>query len=146
MAFQTPPTFVDGAVLSASQLNILGENQNYLSDIAAGVNVGFPQVSLGDDQSQSYHVVHSHNNLYIRAHLTYKAVIDIYYDHGNGNERVYTHVGAAGGELVTANEDISGYGIPLGARCTVEVACAVSGGGGPPTLTLYYLTESAAEL
>jgi hypothetical protein len=146
MAFQTPPTFVDGAVLSASQLNILAANQTYLSGLDAGVNAGFPQVTLGDDESQSYHVVHSHDNLYIYAYLANDDTqIDVYYDFGAGNELVYTYVGATGGETIQENVDLSGFGFTLGAEATVEVACSQSGSTAP-SITLYYLAESADEL
>jgi hypothetical protein len=51
MAFQTPPIFVDGDVLSASQLNILAANQNELAGLQAGVNLGFPDTGIPATES-----------------------------------------------------------------------------------------------
>lgn len=37
MAYSTPPTFVAGDILEAAQLNVLGENDEYLYGVAQGV-------------------------------------------------------------------------------------------------------------
>lgn len=55
MAYQTNPTFSDGNVLSASQLNILGDNIAFLHSIVSGVNQPFTgQTMTGSGDSRSY--------------------------------------------------------------------------------------------
>lgn len=51
MAFTTPPTFVDGSALSASQLNILANNQLYLySLLGTNTNTGFTTEDINTDR------------------------------------------------------------------------------------------------
>lgn len=156
MAFQTPPTFVDGDVLSASQLNILAENQNYLAGLATGVNPGFPQCNIGRESSQIFHVVHTYENVYVWALIPDNDTkIEIYYDGDGttGNELVYSAgPGIAG--VLTANVDISdfggdgaGGGYVLGSRYEVTVSCRDRSAPAPAgTIALYYIAESSAAL
>lgn len=44
MPFTTPPTFMSGQILNASQLNILSEDIAYLWGIARGPNIPWPRV------------------------------------------------------------------------------------------------------
>ena len=44
MAYQTNPTFADGSILSASDLNILADNTEFLHGLVTGVNMPFPKV------------------------------------------------------------------------------------------------------
>jgi hypothetical protein len=148
MAFQTPPTFVDGDVLSASQLNILAANQNYLNGVAVGVNLAFRQTAVARETSQSYHVVHTANNLYLRVTVPDNDTkVQVYYKDGSGLPGLVYDSGAdVMGELIV-NHDISGDGIVLGDRYTVEVACRDKSGPSPAgTITLQYLCESGDEL
>lgn len=51
MAFSTPPTFTDGNVLSASQLNTLAANQNYfVSLLGTTSNTGFMTEDISTDR------------------------------------------------------------------------------------------------
>lgn len=45
MPFTTPPTFVSGDVLTAAQLNILGDDLNYLNGIANGLTFSAVRVT-----------------------------------------------------------------------------------------------------
>jgi hypothetical protein len=92
MAFQTPPTFVDGNVLSASQLNILAANQNELAGLSTGVNLGFPDTGIPTDESRYFYVIHAWNNLYLSYSLpTNDSSLRVYY----GATLVYTSTGNA---------------------------------------------------
>jgi hypothetical protein len=112
MSFQTPPTFADGDVLSASQLNLLAANQNYLSGLASGVNPGFREVELSSASDWVYYsVIHAHDWLYVRAY-------------GGSSLRVYTSadnfasaiatIDTSGGETEAAI-DLSSAGLTKGA-------------------------------
>jgi len=48
MAYTTPPTFADGNVLSASQLNILSDDVEFLHGIVSGVNAPFTSDTFTD--------------------------------------------------------------------------------------------------
>ena len=59
MPYTTPPTFADDDVLSASQLNILAENIEYLYGLAQSVNIPFAQVDTGlNFQLERYTIRH----------------------------------------------------------------------------------------
>jgi hypothetical protein len=55
MAYQTPPTFADGNVLSASQLNILSDNCEFLYSVISGINIPFTgETMTGSGDSRIY--------------------------------------------------------------------------------------------
>lgn len=73
MSFQTNPTFVDAAVLSASDLNILSDNTEFLHGLVSGVNTPFAKVeytSDWDDTDTKWEMVHSAQYLHFKARLT----------------------------------------------------------------------------
>lgn len=112
MSFTTPPTFADGDILSASQLNVLAANQNYLSGLAGGVNPAFREVALGSaSESQYYSVLHQHNWLYIIA--SGGNTVRIYSSQDNFTTAIAT-INTGGGTVEEA-VDISGVGLTVGA-------------------------------
>lgn len=54
MPYTTPPTFVDGAPLSASQLNTLSDNQAYFAGLAQAANIPFARQTDAFDGAASY--------------------------------------------------------------------------------------------
>lgn len=116
MPFQTPPTFYDGDVLSASQLNILAANQNELAGLLTGVNLGFPDTGIPTDESRYFRVIHTWNNLYLSYSLASNdSGLRVYYD----ATLVYTSTGNAG--AYTVNVDLSGFGLTLGQSYAVRL-------------------------
>ena len=54
MPFSTPPTFTDGNVLSASQLNTLASNQNYFASLLGTTsNTGFMTEDISTDRDSA---------------------------------------------------------------------------------------------
>lgn len=53
MPFVTPPTFTDGNILTATQLNTLSDNQEYLYGIATQTNAPFYGHSFGVNNESS---------------------------------------------------------------------------------------------
>jgi len=51
--YQTTPTFSSGNILTASDLNILSNNLDFLNDLLGGVNPAFAQVTLNNSGSTS---------------------------------------------------------------------------------------------
>ena len=136
MAFQTPPTFYDGDVLSASQLNILAANQNELAGLASMVNTGFAQVGIGADTSKYYRVVHAYNNLFLKfGEWSSASELKVYY----GATLVYTSPG--NGAEHEVNVDLSTFGLTIGQPYTVRLRTGEDDG-----VEMYYLSESEETL
>lgn len=147
MAYIAITPVADGDVLSATTLNNIRANIEYLQGVASGVNVGFQQVAIARETSQAYHVVHSYENLYVYATIPNSDTeIQIYYDGDGtvGNELVYEYT-PAGPETITANIDLTSFGYTVGSRYEVTVSCR-DDGGTAGTIDLYYLAESGASL
>lgn len=72
MAYTTPPTFVDDAVLSAAQLNILAQNVEYLYGLAQGANIPFAQTTVGLNYQESVWVIR-HRARYLNVSLAWEA-------------------------------------------------------------------------
>lgn len=146
MAFTTPPTFVDGDILSASQLNILAENQNYLSGLASSTNIGFAERLLTTTANEAeYHIVHVHDYLHVRFNLPNTDVdLDVYYDATNVAAYDSDIEGAGDHEK---NVDLSGAGLTVGQRYTLKfVRPTPAEGGDTGTVTLYWAGEVSEEL
>lgn len=136
MAFQTPPTFVDGNVLSASQLNILAANQNELSELAAGVNLGFPNTGIPTNESRYFYVIHTLDNLYLSYSLaTNDSSLRVYY----GTTLVYTSTGNSG--AYTVNVDLSGFGLTKGQGYEVRLRASDAASS-----SVSYMCESESAL
>lgn len=138
MSFTTPPTFVDGDALSASQLNILAANQNYLSGIATSTNVGFAKRILTDgDPTQEYLIVHMHDYLYVRCNVPNSDTgIKVYY---NSTEVYHVDGDSVTGD-VNVNIDISGFGLVAGTRYTLKFT-RVDEDGDTAAVTVFYAAE-----
>ena len=139
MAFQEPPTFVDGEILSASQLNVLAANQNYLADAIATTNIGFAELEIDNNTTDIYYeIVHTHENLYVRANLTGGSDLHIYYDATKVVE--ITDSGQA-----AENVDLTSFSFAVGTRYRMRLAWA---GGGEATdeIVIQWIGETAAEL
>jgi hypothetical protein len=136
MAFQTPPIFVDGDVLSASQLNILAANQNELAGLQAGVNLGFPDTGIPATESRYFRVVHTWDNLHlIFTEANSDTDLRVYY----GATLVYTSPG--NGASHTVNVDLSGSGLTKGQAYVVRLRAGDDGG-----VSVGYMCESESAL
>jgi len=54
MAWSTPPTFADANILSASQLNTLSDNQDYLKGLLDGATSEFAVVTATGDTTEDF--------------------------------------------------------------------------------------------
>lgn len=63
MPYTTIPTLSDGNILSASYLNLLGDNSNYLGSLGGLPNVAFQQWRTSSAGSMYYHIRHRHRYL-----------------------------------------------------------------------------------
>ena len=74
MAWTTPPTFADGATVTAAQLNALSANCVYLSQMLLGANIPFGSWALdvddADEHNNMWYVTHMHRYLHYKIRLT----------------------------------------------------------------------------
>lgn len=70
MAYTTPPTFADGAVLSAAQLNILSNNIEFLYSIISGVSIPFTGEQITTGNTRGYTFRRQGRYLHYKARLT----------------------------------------------------------------------------
>ena len=121
MSYQEPPVFVDGEILSASALNTLGTNQNYLNDRIVPINPAFAEVEIDNVTTDIYYEwPHLYNYLRVRATLTGGSDLHIYYDNTKIGE--ITSSGAAD-EIF----DLTSFAFVKGERYRIRFAWA--GGG-----------------
>lgn len=72
MSYTAPPTFSDGNLLSASQLNALADDITFLAGIAGGVNIPFlsEETGAGSGFSNVYKIRHLHRYLHYKIRQT----------------------------------------------------------------------------
>lgn len=85
MPWTTPPTFADGNILTASQLNILSDDLEYLSGVTEAVNTPFTGLitSLPLTSSNNlWRIRHQHRYLHYRIYSTSGTsdYVKVYYD------------------------------------------------------------------
>ena len=80
MAYTSIPTLSDGAILSASHLNLLAANANYLGGLGALPNVAFRQIRTSSAGSTFFHMRHRHRYLKAYYESTNCDYIKIYYN------------------------------------------------------------------
>ena len=80
MAYTSIPTLTDGAILSASYLNLLAANANYLGGLGALPNVAFRQIRTSSAGSTFFHMRHRHRYLKVYYESTNCDYIKIYYN------------------------------------------------------------------
>lgn len=151
MAWSTPPTFSDGAILSASQLNILSDNVEYLYSLLNRPNMPFVKGTLsaggGATTAVYWGVWHVHR------YLKYKIAVSggntdsmrmTYYANGAGGNLINDGIDRASGYVWEGSIDLDSvlsgvlaaqYG-QLG-EIMVEMVGQSPGGGGVHVLYLY---------
>lgn len=144
MSYVTPPTFVDGNVLSATQLNTLSANQEWLYEQAARVNV--PQepmiLSVGDGANGEIRRVlrHKFNTLEYDIRCTSGTIDDMsirydsttLYSDGTDRNNPYTWSGTI---------DLTSNGFTLGQVYTVRVLISGEPGSGTNNIEVITLQE-----
>jgi hypothetical protein len=114
MPWTSPPTFVTDAVLSASQLNVLSDNQEYLYGYVSGQNPGIASLVLTVD-GDGFGVMR-HMQRYFHVVYLCQNDIKIYYD----ATEVF-HDGAPDGTVNdSAIIDLNAFGFTVGQLYTVK--------------------------
>ena len=125
MPYTSIPTLTDGTVLSASHLNLLADNANYLGGLGGLPNVAFTQWRTSSAGSKFYHIRHRHRYLKIYYETTNSACdyIKIYM-----NGTLVLNDGDPDAAQ-TYSIDLNSYGFTVGTWYEIEVQTAFTGSG-----------------
>lgn len=142
--YVTPPTFADGSVLSATQLNTLSENQEYLYEQATRVNipqeVAFLQLGSGEDGEIRRVIRHKFKVLEYTINCTAGTIDDmsIRYDattvYADGDDRSNFY-------QWTGTVDLTPFGLVEGQVYTLRVTAAGEPGSGVNRIEVFTLQE-----
>jgi hypothetical protein len=84
MAYTSPPTFVNGNILTASQLNLLADDVQFLAGIAGRINIPFQSIisGAGSGIDAVWQIRHTHRYLlyYITQNASTSDQMKIRYD------------------------------------------------------------------
>lgn len=140
MAWESPPTFVDGQTLTATQLNKLSNAVNYLNALGGAPSMGFLQtIVTGTNISTWYSVWHRNRYLHV-----YCAI-----NSGNkpSNVSVYYNGGSSLGGLPAGNGpyhlvfDLNSLGLTVGTRYNLEIRIST---GATDKFAIQYIAEMTA--
>jgi len=142
MAYQTNPTFSDGNVLTATQLNILSSNIAFLHSIVSGVNQPFTgQTITGDGDSRSYTFRRQGRYLHFQC-TNVTNDIDEFYIRIDGT-REYTDVtNYSGNHVYSSYIDLTGTTSAPAVGDFYEVHAEIVFLSGPNELSVDYFIES----
>ena len=108
MPYTNPPTFVDGQIVSAAQLNTLSDDIEFLNGVVAGPNIPFQSVTWDTNSGEhTWYVRHRHRYLHYSFTISSDAADDvkIYF---NGVQ--VFHDGAPGQNTFTGYVDLNSFG------------------------------------
>jgi len=132
MPFTTIPTLSDGAVLTASHMNLLGDNCNYLAGLGGIPNLAFSHLSTSTGGTQKWHVRHYHRYLYVLVDWTNNAdYLRIYYN----NTKIHDDGDPSGSDSLKL--DLNSLGLTVGNWYEVRFEFGFVGGSAMD-LKLFY--------
>lgn len=144
----TVPTFSDGQVLTAAQLNQLVDAINLLSSIATGQNVPFIGWNHHEAEGnhRTYHIRHRSNNLFVQFNVGWDlGANDVDLDwitiKFNGTT-VYSN-GTPAVNQTSANVNLAPFGLILGSMYRVDVDFLMKNDGGQFSFQYMAETDSA---
>lgn len=112
MPYTTPPTFVNGQVISAAQLNILGDDIEFLNGVMAGPNIPFQSITWDTNSGEhTWYVRHRHRYLHYSFQIANDPADDvkIYV-----NNSLVFHDGSPGEGFQTSYVDLNPLGLTVG--------------------------------
>lgn len=141
MSWSTPPSFSDGSLLSAAQLNILSDDVEFLYGALSGVNVPFRSLTSGSDLSKDTNIWkfrYLGRYLHYRVRLTsgQHDVFRLYYD---DNEYVIDDGSRSAPYTWASYIDLNSLGLTVGQFYNATWRWQFSSSG---SVTLDYLLQS----
>ena len=131
MPYQAVPTFVDGNILSASQLNILSNNIEYLNGFTVSSSQAMTSVHLEQD-GDAYFLI-KHTSRYLHTKFRSRDRCQIYYD----ATKVYDVDNFPGDATETI--DLNPFGLTIGQFYVLKFSLQSTN----DPLYVYYAYESA---
>jgi hypothetical protein len=128
MPWTATPTFNNGAVLQASQLQILSDNLSFLHGYISGANPAMTSVVLTIDGDCYFVIRHLHR--YMRILYLCQNDIKVYYD----ATEVFHDGAPDGGVAESTYVDLNPFGLTVGQLYTIK--CTMDSG------TVYFIYES----
>lgn len=133
MPYTSIPTLSDGTILSASHMNLLADNVNYVGGLGGLPNVAFRQIRVSDAGSTYFHIRHRHRYLKAYYESTNCDYIKIYY-----NGTLVKNDGDPNA-AETYSIDLNALGLTVGNWYEIEVQTAFTSAG---SLALKLMWES----
>lgn len=142
MAYQTPPTFSTGNVLSAANLNILSDNLEFFWSLMSGVNIPFSGQTLtaaGNSRVWTFRRV--------ARYLHYKILLDVgdsdeLYIRVNGNREYSDASNHSADHLWEGYIDLQAITSVPAVGTFYDVYVEIAFSGSPNELQIIYLIES----
>lgn len=140
MSWVSPPMFVDGAVLTAAQLNQLSDGVRYLNGLGAQSIGATLMVAHTRDTAASYYYAGRHTHRYL--HILYMGVLGDDLRFENGATTVY-HDGNPENGFVDAVVDLQTVlpGLAIGQWYELKATMETQGGG-TATINVWWIGES----
>lgn len=123
MPYTNIPTLADGQVLTASHLNLLANNANYLSGLGGAPNVAFAHWITSDGGSKYWHIRHRHR--YIKIYVTFTNNPDYFRVYYNGVQ-LYNNGDPSG--TLNLSLDTNSLGLTVGTWYELRIDAAFVAG------------------
>lgn len=112
MPYTTPPTFVNGQIVSAAQLNILSDDIEFLNGVMAGPNIPFQSVTWDTNSGEhTWYMRYRHRYLHYSFQISSDAADDVKI-YVNGS--LVFHDGAPAQGFQTSYVDLNSLGLIVG--------------------------------
>jgi hypothetical protein len=151
MAYTTPPTFVAGNYLTASNLNVLSDDIEYLYSLAHQVNTGSLLIDFtpgsGTTEIQTVYALRHFSNIF-----RYRAKVTV----GTIDSLIIKYVNSAGAPVTVFNDggtnpsapylwtgtvDLTAFGFVVGDYYEIRVEVTGQTGSSTNALQLFYVGE-----
>lgn len=132
MAYTTIPTLSDGTILTASHLNLLADNANFLASLGGIPNLAFSHVATSTGQSLYWHMRHRHRYLYVL--VTFVNNADYFNVKYNGST-IYANGDPSGTPTIKC--DLNPLSLTVGNWYPVQVDCGFVGGSSMDLKLIY---------
>ena len=136
MAYVIPPTFTNGNILTATNLNTLSDDIEFLYGLAHGVNLGFDIGVFTVSAAKTWYIQHKHRYLHYKYHVGSDPADAIHLDYGT--ELNVAEPSVAEGSY-TGYVDLNPYGFTVNQWYEVRWRYSKSANS---YCTVYYLLES----
>lgn len=146
MAYTTPPTFSNGSVLTATQLNTLSGDVEYLYSVTHGMNIGFTgEEKTTDGYCRPYTYRRRARYLHYKIRVTAASVHELRIN-VNGNDELTDTTERSSGYTYSGYFDLTAITAPPSALDFYSIQAWVSLASGGVIYIDYYIESNATTL